>query len=153
MLKILFPQRVFNILAKFLNWDDCELKLSQIKKKSKKKKFAIPGIEPRPRSQMISKKWFRSDFGWPSQPYDSNEKRLECQWQKRKNFFFVFQFRVSSDRECCLASFNEEFDLLVNDDFNFLIILLFVYRWIKVEVAQWEIVRLKSWRSLVRIQA
>jgi hypothetical protein len=57
LLKILFSQRIFNILAKFLNWDDSEIKLSQIEQKSKKKKkFAIPGIEPRPRSQMIAKK-------------------------------------------------------------------------------------------------
>jgi hypothetical protein len=31
LLKILFSQRVFNILANFLNRDDSELKLSQIK--------------------------------------------------------------------------------------------------------------------------
>ncbi len=59
-------------MAQFLNWDDSELKLSQINKKVRKE-ICHPGDRTKAKKSNDFQKMISVDFGQPLQPYDSHQ--------------------------------------------------------------------------------
>jgi hypothetical protein len=75
--KHLIIKKLLNILAKFSNWADSELKLSQLNKKVKKK-ICHPGDRTQAKKSNDFQKMISVDFVQPLQPYNCKQQTLLC---------------------------------------------------------------------------